>query len=127
MEEEKKPWTSEEIIKLIAIAVIFIAIIAYSLLAETPSISKKDYALNKVDPIKIFEPIDDNYALVINKTINDKTETINYISDGTFKLYNIDGNKNGYLVYMGKTYYVESKNYKIKEYNNKVDIINNNF
>ncbi len=125
-EEEKKSWSKEEIIKLSVIVILLLIIFIYSIFSSNKNLVSNKNSFDKNDLQNIFEPIKDNYSLLIDKTINDKNEKIEYINDGTFKLYNIDNQNNGYLVYKNKTYYVEEKGFKIKEYNKNVEAIKDN-
>lgn len=126
MEEEKKSWTKEEIIKLSVIVILLLAIFIYSIIASNKNIISNKNSFDKTDVQEIFKPIEDNYSLLIDKTINDKNEKIEYINDGTFKLYNIDNDNKGYLIYKDKTYIVEPKGFKIKEYSKNVEAIKDN-
>ena len=128
MEEEKKEFKKEEIIKLLAIVLILIALFVYSVFSG----NKRPKNTNENNNIylnvnKLFEPIDNNYELIINKTVDDKEEHIEYINDGTFKLYNINNDNKGYLIYNNKTYLIELKGRKIKEYTNTLSFVDDNF
>ena len=127
MEDEKKGFSKEEIVKLLAIIIIFIAIFVYSVFSSNDGFKKDNKRVETIDVVKLFEPIKNNYELVIDKTIDDKDEHIDYINDGTFKLYNVNNDNKGYLIYNGKTYVVELKGRKIKEYNKQESFFNDNY
>ena len=127
MEDEKKGFSKEEIVKLLAIIIVFIAIFVYSVFSSNDGFKKDNKRVETIDVVKLFEPIKNNYELVIDKTIDDKEEHIDYINDGTFKLYNVNNDNKGYLIYNGKTYVVELKGRKIKEYNKQESFFNDNY
>lgn len=127
MEEKKKELKKEEIIKLLLIIVILGAAFVYSIFADNKEI-KKFNDFNAISDVNVlFEPITNNYELIIDKTIDDKEEHVEFINDGTFKLYNINNENKGYLIYNNKTYVVELKGNKIKEYNKNESFLNDNY
>ena len=83
MEDEKKGFSKEEIVKLLAIIIVFIAIFVYSVFSSNDGFKKDNKRVETIDVVKLFEPIKNNYELVIDKTIDDKDEHIDYINDGT--------------------------------------------
>ena len=102
MEEKKKELKKEEIIKLLLIIVILGAAFVYSIFADNKEI-KKFNDFNAISDVNVlFEPITNNYELIIDKTIDDKEEHVEFINDGTFKLYNINNENKGYLIYNNK-------------------------
>ncbi len=127
MEEEKKKLTNEEILKLIAIVAVLLGILIYSIFSSNNGISKLINSRDNIDIEKMLEPIKNNYSLTIYKTSDNSSDTIEYITDGNLELYNINDKENGYLIYKGKTYYVESSKTKIKEVTKKPDYINDKF
>jgi hypothetical protein len=128
MEEEKKSWTKEEIIKLFAIIFILLVIFLYSVFSGNGNINKnKEIKVDLSNISELFKPIDNNYTLIIDKTVNNENTKIEYITDGTLKLYDISGENEGYIIYNDKTYVVDSKKITIKEYNKKLDFINDRF
>ncbi len=127
MEEEKKKLTNEEILKLIAIVAVLLGILIYSIFSSNNGISKLINSRDNIDIEKMLEPIKNNYSLTIYKTSDNSSDTIEYITDGNLELYNTNDKENGYLIYKGKTYYVESSKTKIKEVTKKPDYINDKF
>lgn len=128
MEEERKPLTSEDKVKLVGVIGVFIAIFVYCVASGNNFGSKNVIDDDiKASPETIFSPVKDNYTLKIRKVTGSKEENIEYITDGTFKLYNVEGEQVGYLIYKGKTYQVQSKNYKIKEIKDYPSFINDRF
>lgn len=123
-EENKKEFTKEEIIKLLAIFIVLSAMLIYSIFSSNDNVKRVGKKVKNENIIALFEPIKDNYSLTINRLIDDKEEKIEFITDGNFKLYNIDDQENGYLIYSRKTYNVESKGFKIKEYTKELDFVN---
>lgn len=127
MDEDRKEWSNKEIIKLSAIIIVMLAMLLYSIFSGKVEIKKKKNNMKNVDVKELFEPIKDNYELEIYKTIGDDTEKIDYITDGTFKLYNLNDEEKGYLIYEGKTYSVESNGFKIKEIKKDPSFISDNY
>lgn len=126
-DNEPKKFSNEEKIKLFAVFAFLLAILLYSVFSGNHFSEKRNEDMTEININSIFEPIKDNYTLIINKKFNNDEETIEYITDGTLKLYNKEEEQNGYLIYNGKTYYVVSKGYKLKEVKNKPDFIDDNF
>ena len=127
MLDDKEGLTDKEKIKLLAIIIIMLAIFLYSVFSKNGDMKLFKKEINKIDVASLFEPIKDNYELIINKTIDNNLEKINYINDGNFKLYNLNDEENGYLIYEGKIYNVELNNFKIKEVKKEFDFINDNY
>jgi hypothetical protein len=126
-EKESKSFSKEEIIKLGLIGGVLIIMLIYSIFSSN-NFEKKiinDTPNTNID--EMFAPINNNYTLKINKMSSGKDETIEYITDGTLKLYNVIGKNTGYILYNNKLYSVESKNTKIKEVKDKPEFINDSF
>jgi len=127
MDEDRKEWSNKEIIKLSVIIIVMLAMFLFSVFSKNDNLNIFKKNNNNVDVVSLFEPIKDNYELVINKIVDDNTEKIDYISDGTLKLYNLNDEEKGYLIYKEKTYSVELKDFKIKEVKKELDFINDNY
>lgn len=125
--KKEKGFSKEEIIKLLAIFLVLIGLFAYSVFSSSNGFKKDKEKEITIDVVKLFEPINDNYELKIDRTIDDKIDHIDYINDGTFKLYNVNDDNKGYLIYNKKTYVVELKNRKIKEYSKKESFFDDNY
>ena len=115
MEEKVSNRLSQsEIIKLSAIIGVLLLIFIYSVFSKN-NFERTTFAEMTNETLdELLEPIKDNYTLTVDRKSDENVQTIEYITDGTLKLYNEKGKENGYLVYKGKTYYVESKNTTIK-------------
>lgn len=126
-DNEPKRWTQTEIIKLVGIIGALLAIFIYSVFAGSKN-NKRIIDKNILsNPVDLLAPIKDNYELDIKKSNDEKEETVVFITDGTLKLYNISNSQEGYLIYKGKTYIANSKNYKIKEAKKIPAFINDNY
>lgn len=81
--------------------------------------------VNKEDILLLFNQIENNYALTITQTVNDETKTLELLTNSRVNLYEGDMlDRDGYLYYDGKLFYIDSDNYKIVKTDKQYDFIN---
>ena len=117
-----------KLIKIILI-VLFFFFMLYVIFVGKPASSKKvSYDVSKNKIIELFNLIEDNYTLTIERNIDGNSEIIVYYNDSKNQMFEV--NNNIYLKHNNKLYLVkqiDSNNYKITKSNEKLSIINDSF
>lgn len=110
-------------ISLLTCGGIFLLAIIFVLFSN-PKYEKKELTVNNEEIYKLFDNIKDNYSLIIEEEMNDKTNKYSYDRDENVELVSTENEDSGYMLYNNKYFKVQSDR-KISKLKTSYPLFNN--